>query len=104
MAYQGEDIPFIVKGDENLSLEANDFKVLTYPCGKPDSAYTLEKSQFSKDGENMYSGKIPYTETKTMEPGNYTIEVLLIVDGTTRTVYMNKMAFPLYPAAARNVE
>lgn len=84
MAYQGEDIGFTIKGDEVVNLAELDFKVLIYPCGSPEKVVILEKSEFTENLPNEFTGVIPYTETKKMETGQYAMEILIISDGGGR--------------------
>lgn len=101
MAYRGEDIPIVITGDEENNLDTLDFKVLFYPHDKPESSTTLLKSEMKKESENSYSGKIPYTTTKEMSVGYYTIEILTI--GDERRIFKKDGAFTLYDSASKNI-
>lgn len=103
MAYQGEDWVFTLKGDSQINLDSADFKVLIYPCGKPDTPIMIEKSACSRVESNTYSGKVSYESTKTLATGYYSFEVLLITDGSERSVFVKDAAFYNNPSASKNI-
>jgi hypothetical protein len=102
MAYKGEDIPIVITGDNENNLDEVDFKVLFYPHDTPDNPTILLKSDMTKEEENMYSGKIPFSTTKTMPIGYYTIEILTI--GEERRIFKKDGAFTLYDSASKDIE
>lgn len=104
MAYRGGNIDFVIKGDTENSLDANDFKVLVYPNRHFDNALAIEKSAMQKVGTNEYSCTIDYKGTKSMSIGMYTIEVLFIENENHRSVFTMQSAFPLYESASEDIE
>lgn len=103
MFFQGGNIPFTVQGDTEFNLDEVDFKVLLYPDRHPESATTIEKYAMTKAGENTYSYSIGYAQTKTMPIGKYTIEVLIIANSSTRSIFMNQSCFALLSSASKNI-
>lgn len=104
MAHRGENIDITIKGDSEFNLDELDFKVLVYPDRHPAEATTINKSAMTKLIDNQYFGSIGYEETKTMPLGLYTIEVLLIESGTSRSIYAKPGAFPMYDSASKDIE
>lgn len=110
MAYQGEDWIFTLKGDENINLSRSDldFQVLIYPCGYPDKYISIPKSKCKQLEENKYRGRVRYEETKKLEPGIYSLEVLFITPGSagedsSRSVFKKVRAFENQVSASKNV-
>ena len=103
MAYRGENIDFVIKGDSTYNLDTMDFKVLFYPDRHPDEVTTVLKSEMTKLNTNHYSGSIGYQHTKAMPLGLYTIEVLIIESSTNRSIFLKKGAFPLYETASEDI-
>lgn len=104
MAYRGENIDITIKGDSEFNLDELDFKVLVYPDRHTNEATTIDKSAMTKLNDNQYFGTIRYERTKTMPLGLYTIEVLVIESGTSRSIYAKPGAFPMYDSASKDIE
>lgn len=104
MAYRGENIDITIKGDSQFNLDTMNFKVIVYPDRHTDEVTTIEKSAMIKLGDNQYNGSIGYEQTKAMTLGLYTIEVLVIESGTSRSIYAKPGAFPMYDSASKNIE
>lgn len=104
MAHRGENIDITIKGDSEFNLDELDFKVLVYPDRHPAEVITLNKSDMEKVEANLYFGTIGYEKTKTMPLGLYTIEILLIESGTSRSIYAKPGAFPMYDSASKDIE
>lgn len=104
MAYRGENIDITIKGDSEFNLDELDFKVLVYPDRHTEEMTTIEKSAMTKLNDNQYFGSIGYEQTKTMPLGLYTIEVLVIESGTSRSIYVKPGAFPMYDSASKNID
>lgn len=104
MAHRGENIDITIKGDSEFNLDELDFKVLVYPDRHMNEVTTIEKSAMTKLSDNQYFGTIGYEHTKAMPLGLYTIEVLVIESGTSRSIYAKPGAFPMYDSASKNIE
>lgn len=104
MAHRGENIDITIKGDSEFNLDKLDFKVLVYPDRHTNEATTIGKSAMTKLSDNQYFGSIGYEKTKTMPLGLYTIEVLVIESGTSRSIYAKPGAFPMYDSASKDIE
>ena len=102
--YRGENIDITIKGDSEFNLDNMDFTVLIYPDRHTNEATAIEKSAMTKLNDNQYAGTIGYEQTKGMPLGLYTIEVLVIESGTSRSIYAKPGAFPLYDSASKNIE
>lgn len=102
--YRGEDIDITIKGDSEFNLDELDFKVLVYPDRHTNEVTTIEKSAMTKLSDNQYYGTIGYEQTKTMPLGLYTIEVLVIESGTSRSIYAKPGAFPMYDSASKDIK
>ena len=103
MAYRGENIDITIKGDSEFNLDSLDFKLLFYPDRHPEDAKTIEKSTCEKLGDNHYKAVIGFEETKTMSLGSYTIEVLIIENNYSRSIYAKQGAFPMYDSASKSI-
>ena len=104
MAHRGENIDITIKGDSEFNLDELDFKVLVYPDRHTNEATTIEKSAMTKLSDNQYFGTIRYEQTKAMPLGLYTIEVLVIESGTSRSIYAKPGAFPMYDSASKDIK
>lgn len=104
MAHRGENIDITIKGDSEFNLDELDFKVLVYPDRHTEEITTIEKSAMTKLSDNQYFGTIRFEQTKAMPLGLYTIEVLVIESGTSRSIYAKPGAFPLYDSASKDIE
>lgn len=104
MAYRGENIDFVIKGDSKINLDQINFKVLIYPDRHEEEAIVINKAIMTRVAASHYKGQIGYSETKDLPLGMYTIEVLLIEKDTERSIFMKRGAFPLYDSASRNIE
>lgn len=103
MAYRGENIDITIKGDSEFNLDELDFKVLVYPDRHTNEATTIEKSAMTKLSDNHYHGSIGYEQTKGMSLSSYTIEILVIESGTSRSIYAKPGAFSMYDSASKNI-
>lgn len=104
MAFKGENIDFVIKGDDKVNLDGYDFVLLAYPDGKYDKYTEIKKSDMTKISENHYEGSILPDVSKTMAVGSYTIEILLMESDTRRSIFVKRGAFPLYDSASKNLE
>lgn len=104
MAYRGENIDITIKGDSEYNLDELDFKVLVYPDRHPNEKIVVEKSAMEKLDSNYYSATIGYEETKDFALGLYTIEVLIVESGTSRSIFAKQGAFPVYDSASKNID
>ena len=105
MAYQGENWNFTIKGNTDIDLDGNDFKLLIYPCGTHDNnVVVITKSQCTKSEANVYIASVPYSTTKTLPIGIYNVEVLIISGGTSRSVFVKKNAFSNNLSASKEIE
>ena len=102
--YRGENIDITIKGDAEFNLDSQDFKVLVYPDRHPDEAKIIAKSECEKVADNYYKAVIGFAETKDMPLGYYTIEVLIIENNNSRSIYAKQGAFPMYDSAAKSIE
>lgn len=103
MAYRGENIDITIKGDSEYNLDELDFKVLVYPDRHPDERTVIEKSQAKKLDSNYYCLSIEFEATKDMALGLYTIEVLIVESGTSRSIFAKQGAFPVYDSASKDI-
>ena len=76
---QGSTIGFYIEGDLNISLDANDFKVLFYKKNSVERQ-EITKAQMTVVSANKYYGEIPHTLTEIMPEGIYIQDIRL---GTT---------------------
>ena len=104
MAYRGENIDITIKGDSEYNLDELDFKLLVYPDRHPDEKKVVEKSAMEKLDSNYYSATIGYEATKDLALGLYTIEVLIVESGTSRSIFAKQGAFPIYESASKSIE
>lgn len=100
MALQGENIDILLKGDSDINLDDIDFKVTVYVSPNITNLVTISKSSCVKKDTNTYLCTIPYTTTKTMEIGVYTIEIL---DSTNHTIFQKINAFTLNLSASKTL-
>ena len=103
MAYRGENIDITIKGDSEFNLDALSFMVLIYPDRHTEQAIQINKEDGDRLGENHYHLRLEYSQTKDMALGMYTIEVLVIESGISRSIYMKNGAFPVYDSASKNI-
>lgn len=109
MAYKGEDIPIIIEGDSNNNLDELEFQVVFYPHDDLDDKKVIRKSEMIKNGDNVYSGVIPYNVTMDMPIGYYSVEVLTIapdagiIGSIERRIFKKDGAFILYDSASKNL-
>lgn len=103
MAYRGETISITIKGDEKHNLDSLDFKVLIYPDRHTDDYTQFNKSDLTKLAANYYSLSIAPSTTADLALGMYTIEILLIEGGNSRSIYAKQGAFPIYDSASKNI-
>lgn len=101
MAYRGEDIDFRIKGTDEVNLDINEFSLLIYPNGKYDEAYEISKKDMTKISNNIYVGSIPYETSKSMVLGSYTVELLMIVNGSARSIYAKRGALEIFDSASK---
>jgi hypothetical protein len=101
MAYRGEDIDFRIKGTDEVDLDANNFSLLIYPNGRYDEAYEIPKVDMTKVSNNLYVGSIPYEKSKTMVVGSYTVELLMIINGASRSIYAQRGALVIFDSASK---
>jgi hypothetical protein len=96
--YQGETILFEIEGDGVINLDDKDFVVLFYKQGhKP---IEIKKSELTKESDNVYSGEIANTVTKTMPLGQHIQEVL---NGTTQTIILQEKCFEIKASQSKNL-
>ena len=100
MALQGENINITLSGDSSINLDTIDFKVTAYISPNIESLVTITKAQCTPQANNKYLCVIPYTSTKTMAIGSYTIEVL---DNTNKSIYIKNNAFILNLSASKTL-
>ena len=101
MAYRGEDTDFRIKGTHEANLDNNDFTILIYPDGRYSEAYEIPKRAMTRVSENVYVGYIPFTDSKSMVLGSYTVELLMMVDGANRSIYAKRSALEIYDSASK---
>lgn len=104
MAYKGENIDITIKGDAEYNLDEFDFKVLVYPDRHPEEKIVVEKSSMEKLDLNYYLATIGYETTKGLTLGNYTIELLVVESGTSRSIWVKNGAFPVYDSASKSID
>ena len=104
MAYRGENIDIVIKGDEQYNLDNLEFRVLVYPDRHTENAKSILKSEMTKVGSNHYSGTIGYNDSKNMPLGFYTVEVLIFDGVQNRSIFAKSSVFPLYDSASKNIE
>ena len=104
MAYRGENIDITIKGDSEYNLDELDFKVLVYPDRHPEGKIIIDKSSVTKIDTNYYELSIGFEKTKEMALGQYTIELLLVESGTSRSIFAKQGAFPIYESASKSIE
>lgn len=104
MAYRGGNIDITVTGDFTWNLDELDFKVLIYPDRHPEDAIEMDKSELSREGENHYAGSVPYDVTRDMALGYYTVEVLIIENEASRSVFVKPAAFTMHDSASKDIE
>jgi hypothetical protein len=108
MLYQGEDIAITVTFDEEVLSQASSFTLLVYPSFNVNHAGYKSSDVVASDIENLtYTFTIPYSKTKDMPTGSYTIEVLMKVgqgDDETRSIFQQTDAFTLKYAKAKDEE
>lgn len=95
MAYQGEDIAITLEFDNDIVSLSESFVVLVYPT------YNVadDKSVFEESNVSVENGEatvvIKAEKTASMQTGPYTIEVLVVTNGDTRSIYQQREAFTL---------
>lgn len=104
MAYRGGNIDITVRGDSTWNLDELDFKVLIYPDRHPEDAITMNKSEMASIGVNHFAGSVGYEETRDMALGYYTVEILIIENETSRSIFAKQGAFPMHDSASKDVE
>ena len=109
MLYQGEDIAITVTFDEGVLSQASSFVLLVYPSFNVNHEGYTSSEVGQKDISNFtYTFTIPYSRTKDMPTGSYTIEVLMKVVGQqnseTRSIFQKTDAFILQYAKAKEVK
>ena len=104
MAFRGEDIQFGIAFDNSVDLDACDFLLMIYPDGKYDEDITIRKEELTRSESGRFIGKIPHTITKDMKLGLHTMEILLCVNGATRSIYMKRGALCIYDSSSKNKE
>lgn len=104
MAHRGETIDFFVKGDESYDLSKIDFNVLIYPHDKVDKSIVIAKEDMTLNEDGRYSGSISYEQTKNMELGLYDVEILLIEDASSRSIFTRKSVFSMKDSASKSIE
>lgn len=104
MAYIGEDIPITILGDATTNLDELDFKVVLYPHDNVDAknSMVILKTQMTREKSNVYSGKVPYTDTLIMPPGYYTLEILTIGEDSRR-IFRQEGIFTLYDSVSKTL-
>ena len=102
--YRGENIDITIKGDTEFNLDSQDFVVLIYPDRHPDETKIVTKLECEKVANNHYKAVIGYAETKEMPLGYYTVEVLIIENNNSRSIYAKQGAFPMYDSASKSIE
>lgn len=96
MAYQGEDIAITLEFDNDIVSLSESFVVLVYPTyNVADDKSVFEKSNVSVDSNGEATVVIPAETTALMQTGPYTIEVLVVTNGDTRSIYQQREVFPL---------
>lgn len=103
MAYRGEDIKIVVKGDAIYDLDKCDFKVLLYPDRHPNEATVISKEEMTREGSNYYSGEISAEASKALPIGLYTIEVLVFDGEDDRTIFLERSVLPIYDSGSKNI-
>lgn len=119
MAYQGETIKFVIKGDENINLDKlKNFAVVVYlhcNCENENSNSTkiLYKNNTDQikavlDNDlqptNTYIGILSSSDTARMIDGQYNIELLTLTDSEERSIYQQKHAFTLECSVSKNID
>ena len=113
MAYQGEDVKFVINGDDMVNLDnLEDFIVSIYPHCKYDPAkaikLTKKESNFkpvldgNNNGTNTYTGTIPSSISKYMIPGKYNMEILGKNTDGEYVIHMEKHALTIEPSVSKN--
>lgn len=114
MVQQGEDIKFTIQGNNEMPIDLNKqtIKVVVYlqcKCNDPNAKKEAVLSEVVNDeGEvipNIVIGKISHDITKTMEEGQYNME-MLIQDKTSGdiSIYTKKNIFTLECSMSKNLE
>lgn len=101
MAHKGEDIDLYISGDEIIDLDSIDFSVLIYPDGCYDSAIQISRSEMRRLNANKYLAIIPYTTTKDMVIGSYTVEIVVEIDESKRSIFARRRALNIYDSASK---
>lgn len=104
MAYRGENIDITVKGDATWNLDSLEFKVLIYPDRHPEDATMIDKSEMSRVEGNLYAGSVSYEITKDWPLGYYTVEVLIIENEMSRSVFVRQGAFTVHDSASKDID
>lgn len=121
--YQGETIDFVIEGDEYYNFGSDGttpFKVFIYPDGL-DTSIEANRQYIKiidsrdtdgntphgngyvvRDDNNTAHAYLPYTETKDMKTGSYTVEILYGDDA--RSVNMFNNAFVLVEGYSNEIQ
>lgn len=102
MAFRGEDIDFSIEGTDDANLAASEFSVLVYPDGRYNEAIEIRKSDMIMVADNIYVGTILSDRSRTMTLGSHTIELFMIIGGTTRSIFAKRGALYIYDSASKD--
>lgn len=114
MYYQGENIEINVTSDSVTDLRNKNFKILVYPHYDKDNegkTIIIDKSEnigIKEDFDNdkiTFSFNIPYEHTKTMDIGDYDIEIMIEYENKTyRSIFQKTFAVSIAFSNAKNIE